>query len=100
MSLININPTSTNSWKELTKHYQEIKDIESEFAGKGYGDFKTQVAEIVVAALDPIRKRTEELMGDQSELLKILKSGADKANEVASKTLADAYAALGLIKNG
>jgi tryptophanyl-tRNA synthetase len=39
-------------------------------------------------------------MGDQAELLKILNSGADKANEVASKTLADTYAALGLIANG
>jgi len=39
-------------------------------------------------------------MSDQGELLKILKSGADKANEVASKTLTDVYAGLGLIKNG
>jgi tryptophanyl-tRNA synthetase len=77
-----------------------IADLENEFAGKGYGDFKVAVAEVVIAALDPIRKRTEELMNDKGELLKILKSGADKANEVANKTLAETYSALGLIAHG
>ena len=79
---------------------KSISDLENEFAGKGYGDFKVAVAEVVVATLDPIRKRTEELMNDKGELLKILKSGADKANEVAGKTLADVYSALGLIAHG
>jgi len=54
----------------------------------------------VIAALDPIRKKTEELMSDKAQLLQILKSGAEKAEAVASKTLADTYAALGLISNG
>ena len=79
---------------------QTITDLETQFAGKGYGDFKTEVADVVVQALSPIRKRTEELMNDQAELLRILKAGADKANHVANKTLSDVYAALGLIKNG
>jgi len=79
---------------------KSIADLENEFAGKGYGDFKVAVAEVVIAALDPIRKRTEELMNDKGELLKILKSGADKANEVANKTLAETYSALGLIAHG
>ena len=79
---------------------KSIAELENEFAGKGYGDFKVAVAEIVIAALDPIRKRTEELMNDKGELLKILKSGADKANEIANKTLAEAYSALGLIAHG
>jgi tryptophanyl-tRNA synthetase len=77
-----------------------IAELETQFAGKGYGEFKTEVADVVVQALTPIRKRTEELMNDQAELLRILKSGAEKANQVASKTLSDVYAALGLIKNG
>jgi len=77
-----------------------IKEIENEFAGKGYGDFKLQVAEVVVEALNPIRIKTQELMNDKGELLKILKSGAEKANQVAGKTLSDVYAALGLINNG
>jgi len=79
---------------------KSIAELETQFAGKGYGDFKTEVADVVVQALTPIRKRTEELMNDQAELLRILKSGAEKANQVASKTLSDVYAALGLIKNG
>ncbi len=79
---------------------KSIPDLENEFAGKGYGDFKVAVAEVVIEALDPIRKRTEELMSDKGELLKILKSGADKANEVANKTLAETYSALGLIAHG
>ncbi len=79
---------------------KSISDLENEFAGKGYGDFKVAVAEVVIATLDPIRKRTEKLMNDKGELLKILKSGADKANEVAGKTLADVYSALGLIAHG
>jgi len=77
-----------------------IKDLENEYAGKGYGDFKLQVAEIAVEVINPIRIRTQELMADKATLLQLLKNGADKANQVASKTLADVYTALGLIKNG
>jgi tryptophanyl-tRNA synthetase len=77
-----------------------IAELETQFTGKGYGDFKTEVADVVVQALTPIRKRTEELMNDKAELLRILKTGAEKANQAASKTLSDVYAALGLIKNG
>lgn len=79
---------------------KSIKDIENEFAGKGYGDFKLQVAQVVVEALNPIRTRTLELMDDKAELLKLLKAGSEKANQVAAKTLADVYSALGLIANG
>jgi tryptophanyl-tRNA synthetase len=79
---------------------KSIKDIENEFTGKGYGDFKLQVAEVVVEALNPIRTRTLELMDDKAELLKLLKAGSEKANLVAAKTLADVYSALGLIANG
>jgi len=79
---------------------KSIKDIENDFAGKGYGDFKLQVAEVVVEALNPIRNRTLELMDDKAELLKLLKAGSEKANQVAANTLADVYSALGLIANG
>ena len=77
-----------------------IAELETQFTGKGYGDFKTEVADVVVQALTPIRQRSEELMNDQAELLRILKAGAEKANQVASKTLSDVYGALGLLKNG
>lgn len=79
---------------------KSIKDLENEFAGKGYGDFKSQVAEVVVEVLNPIRTRTLALMDDRAELLRMLKVGSEKANQVADKTLADVYSALGLIANG
>lgn len=79
---------------------KSVKDLENEFAGKGYGDFKLQVAEVVVEVLNPIRTRTLALMDDRAELLRMLKVGSEKANQVANKTLADVYSALGLIANG
>ena len=74
-----------------------IEAIESEFAGKGYGDFKSAVAEVVIAELEPIRDRTKQLMDDPAELVSLLSTGAKKANEVASNTLKEVYAAIGLI---
>jgi tryptophanyl-tRNA synthetase len=76
---------------------KSIAELENEFSGKGYGDFKSAVAEVVISTLDPIAKRTNELMSDRSELIKLLKSGAIKANQVASETLKAAYSAIGLI---
>jgi len=76
---------------------KSIEAIENEFAGKGYGDFKTAVAEVVIAELEPIRDRTKQLMDDPAELVSLLSTGAKKANEVASKTLKEVYAAIGLI---
>ena len=76
---------------------KSIEAIENEFAGKGYGDFKTAVAEVVIAELEPIRERTKQLMDDPAELVSLLSTGANKANEVASNTLKEVYAALGLI---
>ena len=75
----------------------KISDIEKEFVGKGYGDFKSAVAEVVVEYFAPVKARTEELLNDKSELAKILKIGADKANAVAEVTLKSAYDAMGLI---
>jgi tryptophanyl-tRNA synthetase len=76
---------------------KSIEAIENEFAGKGYGDFKSAVAEVVIAELEPIRDRTKQLMDDPAELVSLLSAGANKANEVASSTLKEVYAALGLI---
>lgn len=79
---------------------KSLLEIENEFSGKGYGEFKTQVAEVVISQIDPIRIKTQALMSDKTELLKIIKNGAQKANHVANQTLSDVYAALGLIRNG
>jgi tryptophanyl-tRNA synthetase len=76
---------------------KSIQEIENEFAGRGYGDFKSAVAEVVIAELEPIRERTKQLMDDPAELVSLLSTGANKANEVASNTLKEVYAAIGLI---
>lgn len=76
---------------------KSIEAIENEFTGKGYGDFKSAVAEVVIAELEPIRDRTKQLMDDPAELVSLLKVGAKKANEVAANTLKEVYAAIGLI---
>ena len=75
---------------------KSISDLENEFSGKGYGDFKAAVAEVVIAKLEPISKRTNELMDDPAELSRVLNNGAQKASEVASTTLKAAYSAIGL----
>ncbi len=75
-------------------------EIESDFAGKGYGDFKAEVADVVVNYFAPVRKRTLELLEDESHLLKILKDGAEKARTVADKTLTKVYKNMGVVPRG
>jgi len=76
---------------------KSIQDLEGEFSSKGYGEFKAAVAEVVISKLEPIGKRTRELMDDQGELMRILNKGAARANEVATATLKAAYSAIGLV---
>ena len=76
---------------------KSIQDLEGEFSGKGYGEFKAAVAKVVISKLEPIGKRTRELMDDQGELIRILNKGAARANEVATATLKAAYSAIGLV---
>ena len=76
---------------------KSVKEVEIEFSGKGYGDFKVAVAEVVIEALKPIAKRTDELMSDKSGLIKILQDGSEQASQVASATLKEAYKAVGII---
>ena len=75
---------------------KSINEVENEFSDKGYGDFKTAVAEVVNAELAPIREKTATLMQDPAELMRILKIGGEKANQVASETLKKVYEAIGL----
>ncbi len=75
-----------------------IADLENEFAGKGYGDFKSAVAEVVVEYFRPIREHALELINDEAHLLSILHQGAEKAREVAQETLDTTYNNLGLVR--
>jgi tryptophanyl-tRNA synthetase len=74
-----------------------IAELENEFAGKGYGDFKGAVAEVVTSYFEPVRTKAQELLADEGELLKILHQGRDKARTVAAATVKKVYDALGLV---
>ncbi|MBR5064858.1 MAG: tryptophan--tRNA ligase [Oscillospiraceae bacterium] len=73
-----------------------FEEIEREFDGKGYGDFKTAVGETVRDMLKPIQERYAVYLSDKEQLNGILKSGAEKASYLASKTLAKARRKIGL----
>jgi len=77
---------------------RSIPELENEFEGKGYGDFKGAVAEVVVEYLRPIRAKALELLEDEAHLIELLHEGAQKARTVASSTLSDTYKNLGLVK--
>ena len=78
---------------------RSISDLENEFAGKGYGEFKGAVAEVVTSYFSPVRERTNELLADETFLLGVLYEGSEKARSVASVTLQNVYSALGLVPN-
>jgi tryptophanyl-tRNA synthetase len=73
-----------------------VTEIEEMYRGKGYGDFKRDLAEVLVEALSPVRERALELLDDPRELDGILEAGAERARAVASSTLHDAQARMGL----
>ena len=76
----------------------DIPAIEAHYDGGGYGAFKSDVAEAVVAVLDPIRIRYEELRSDEAQLHALLARGAEKAREVSAPTLEQMYARMGFAR--
>lgn len=75
-----------------------IEDLEAAYAGKGYGDLKKDLAEVVVEYVKPIQARTKEYLDDPAQLDKVLAIGAEKARSVASVTLATVYDRIGFLK--
>jgi tryptophanyl-tRNA synthetase len=73
------------------------EDIEARYDGSGYGAFKEEVAEAVVALLDPIRLRYGELRGDPGTLQSLLAKGAAKASAISTETLELAYERVGFV---
>jgi tryptophanyl-tRNA synthetase len=71
-------------------------EIEREFAGSGYGDFKAAVGDAVVDFLAPVRERYEELRSDEAALEDVFAAGAEKARAIASGTVADVREAMGV----
>jgi tryptophanyl-tRNA synthetase len=86
-NLLDINAAVTGrSVSEVAEQYTQ------------YGPLKVDTGEAVLAVLDPIRARYEELLADRGELAGLLRRGADKARSVASATLDRAYDAIGMLR--
>lgn len=87
-NLINIMCTVTNKKPE---------DIEKEYEGKGYAQFKSDVAEALIEELRPVQEKVKELLQDKAYIEQIYKTGAEKASSVAYRTLRKMQRKLGLI---
>ena len=86
--------------KNLLTIYQMMtgktaEECEANFAGKGYGHFKTEVASAVIEFLKPFQERVKNYTDE--DLKAVLKTGADKARTIASETLRDVYAKMGIV---
>ena len=77
------------------KSYEQIED---EFRGKGYGDFKNAVGEAVVAVLEPIQIRYKELISDKKYLDELARNGAASAERLAKRTIEKVYKKVGLVR--
>ena len=74
-----------------------IKKLETQYKGKGYAEFKADLAEAVVEFLEPIQKRRKELEKKRGYVEEILSSGAASARPLAQKTLLEVKKKMGLI---
>lgn len=76
---------------------KNIQEIEKEFEGSGYGNFKAKIAESVIEKLLPIQKKYKELLENPEYLKEIYTQGAENARKLASKTLNDVKERIGII---
>ncbi|WP_280348221.1 tryptophan--tRNA ligase [Nocardia neocaledoniensis] len=74
-----------------------IVTLEENFAGKGYGDLKAEVADALVEFVTPVQKKVQEYLSDQAELDRILAAGSERAREIAGNTLAQVYDRVGFL---
>ena len=75
-----------------------VEEIEREFDGKGYGEFKLAVGEVCADALAPVQQRYNELLADKAYLEQVMKNGADEASYYARKTLSKLKKKLGFVQ--
>lgn len=74
-----------------------MEEIEREFDGRGYGDFKMAVGDVVVETLAPIREEAKRLLADKAYLETVYRAGAEKASRVAEKTIRKVYKKVGFV---
>jgi tryptophanyl-tRNA synthetase len=79
---------------------ETIADLESRYAGAGYGAFKNDLAGVVVDALAPIRERTEKMLADEAALDRLLARGAARAGALARPTMATVSDRVGFLPAG
>lgn len=72
-------------------------EIQAEFAGKGYGDFKLAVGEVVADHLEPVRTKFAQLMNDKAYLKKCYTEGAEKAQKITQRTVSKVYHKVGFV---
>jgi tryptophanyl-tRNA synthetase len=77
-----------------------VPELETQFAGQGYGQLKATVADAVVAFAEPFSKRMKELMADPAEIDRVLARGAERARPVADATVAEVYQRVGFLAPG
>ena len=77
---------------------KSFEQIEDEFTGKGYGDFKLAVGETVDAEISPIREKYTQLISDKAQLTAMYREAAQQASYLATKTLRKVYKKVGLIE--
>ena len=77
---------------------ESIADVVGRYDGEGYGAFKEEVGEAVIALLAPFQERFREIRGDTGELHRVLALGADKAREASAPTLAAMYERMGFVR--
>ena len=73
------------------------EDAAKEFDGKGYGDFKAAVAEVIIESLSPVREKYNELFKNKDYIEKIYKEGAEKASYLARRTLSKVHRKVGFV---
>ena len=77
---------------------KSFDEIEKEFAGKGYGDFKLAVGEVCADALSPVQEKFRELLSDKAALEAQMRKGAEEASYYARRTLGKVQKKLGFVK--
>jgi len=77
---------------------EPVPGLERRYDGAGYGQFKEEVGEAVIALLAPIQERYRELRSDERELQRLLGVGADKARRASEPTLEAMYERMGFVK--
>jgi tryptophanyl-tRNA synthetase len=76
---------------------RSIAELEADYAGRGYGDLKKDLAEALVATVTPFRQRALEYLADPAELDRILSAGAQRAAAIADATVASAFERVGFL---